>query len=230
LPLDIEFRYPEVIFLERILIVEDDSSISDLIRMNLELIGYEIVQAFDGQECLDILKEDKFDLVLLDIMLPKVDGYQIIPVVMEYDIPVLVLTAKDALLDKVRGLNLGADDYITKPFETIELIARIRVILRRNGKVKSSFSFDNIEVFFTKREIFRDGEPVELTFKEFELLKVLIENKGLALSRQQLLEMAWGYEYTNSTRTVDIHVQRLRKKLSTERITTVVKIGYRFKV
>jgi len=213
--------------MEKILIIEDEEPISELIRLNLSLVGFETSQAFDGAEGLGCIRKGGIDLVILDIMLPEIDGYQLLPTILEKKIPVIILTAKDSLRDKVKGLNLGADDYITKPFEGIELLARVRALLRRAGKEAGTKGFEDIQLFFEQRRVFKSGEEIELTPKEFDLLRTLLENKGIALSRERLLQMVWGYDFEGNTRTVDMHIQRLRNKLKTDRIKTVYKIGYR---
>lgn len=210
-----------------ILIVEDEEAISEFIKLNLSMVGYNTYQAFDGEEAVDMLGRNYIDLVLLDIMIPKLDGYELLPRIIKKDIPVIVVTAKDGLEDRVMGLNLGADDYITKPFEGIELLARVNALLRRIGKQANKRSFDDVEVFIDQRKVIKAGNEIDLTFKEFDLLRILLENKGLALSREKLLQLVWDYDFEGSTRTVDIHIQRLRSKLSTERIRTVYKVGYR---
>ena len=216
-----------VMGMEKILIIEDEEPISELIKINLSMVGYEVYQAMDGEEGLNCIKNNQYDLVILDIMLPKMDGYQLLPKILEKNIPVILLTAKDSLKDRVTGLNMGAEDYITKPFEGIELIARVKVVLRRSGKEEKMKGFEDILIAYDKRKVYKAGEEVELTPKEFELLRVLIENKGIALSREKLLQMVWEYDYEGNTRTVDMHVQRLRNKLGTDKIQTVYKLGYR---
>lgn len=210
-----------------ILIVEDEEAISEFIKLNLSMVGYNTYQAFDGQEAVDMLGRNYIDLVLLDIMIPKLDGYELLPRIIKKDIPVILVTAKDGLEDRVMGLNLGADDYITKPFEGIELLARVNALLRRIGKQANKRSFDDVEVFIDQRKVLKAGNEIDLTFKEFDLLRILLEHKGLALSREKLLQLVWDYDFEGSTRTVDIHIQRLRSKLGTERIKTVYKVGYR---
>ena len=214
----------------KILIVDDEEPIRELIKMNLEVAGYNFIEAEDGEVALDKIKENP-DLVLLDIMLPVKNGYEIAPEFISKGIPVIFLSAKDSTLDKVKGLKIGADDYITKPFESIELLARIESVLRRCGKASNEFVYKNIKVNFEKRAVYLDNNMVELTAKEYELLEVLIKNKNLALSREKLLELVWGYEYFGDTRTIDMHIQKLRKKLNLEDdIVTVFKYGYRFEV
>lgn len=213
--------------MKTILIVEDEEPIRELIKLNLSMVGFNTFEAEDGEEALKIINTELLDLVVLDIMLPKIDGYELMPHILDKNIPVIFLTAKDSLKDKVKGLNLGADDYITKPFEGMELIARINALFRRSEKQDNIKKFDNIEIHEDRRKVFKAGKEIELTPKEYELLKLLIDNKGIALSREKILEIIWNYEYEGNTRTVDMHIQRLRHKLDTDRIKTVYKIGYR---
>ena len=218
-----------------ILVIEDEEPIRELIKLNLQMAGYAAEEAKDGIEGLNFIKNHTVDLVLLDVMLPKMDGYELLPHLIEAEIPVILLTAKDRLQDKVKGFNLGADDYITKPFDSMELLARVKAVLRRSEKGKTNakektdtkLTFQDITLLLDEHRIFCGDEEVELTFKEFELLRLLVENKGIVLSRERLLEQVWGYEYEGNTRTVDIHIQRLRNKLNTEHIKTVYKGGYR---
>lgn len=218
--------------MERILVVEDEEPIRELIKLNLMLAGYEVVEAKDGIEGLNLIRQQTFNLVLLDIMLPKMDGFELLPHITALGVPVIFLTAMDDLTDKVKGFNLGADDYITKPFESMELLARVKALLRRS-EVKHKppeekvLVFHEITLLLDQHKVLKDGQEIELTFKEFELLRLLVENKNIALSRERLLELVWDYEYEGNTRTVDIHIQRLRNKLETDRIKTVYKVGYR---
>lgn len=217
--------------MRKVLIVDDEEKIRELIRMNLELAGYKCDEAEDGEMALEKLNKFSPDLALLDIMLPKKNGYEIAQSFIKQNVPIIFLTAKDSVTDKVKGLKLGADDYIVKPFESMELLVRIEVVLRRTGKFSDIFEYRNIKVDFAKREVFKNNEKIEMTAQEFELLKVLIQNKNLALSREKLLESAWGYDYYGDTRTVDMHIQRLRKKLSWDDIiVTVYKYGYRLEI
>ena len=211
-----------------ILIVEDDESISHLIKLNLSMIGYESTQVFNGLDVLPLLQTSTFDLILMDIMLPGIDGFQLMQKIKHFHIPVIFLTAKNALTDKVTGLNSGAEDYIVKPFETIELLARIEVVLRRYSKNNNCIQFKDITIYESERIVKKDREPVSITLKEFELLLLLVKNKNMALSREYLLETIWGFEYMGETRTIDTHIQNLRKKLGLmDTIKTVYKIGYR---
>ena len=214
----------------RILVIEDEEAISELIRLNLTMVGYNVIQAMDGQEGLDLIKSSNPDLILLDLMLPKIDGYDLLPEITSRNIPVILLTAKDSLKDKVKGFSLGADDYITKPFEGMELIARIKAVMRRTGSVNDTLTFDDITIILNQRKVYKGDREVDLTLKDFELLKVLVENKGIAFSREKLLELVWDTDFEGNTRTVDMHIQWLRSKLHTEKITTVYKIGYRLEV
>lgn len=217
--------------MKKILIVDDEDKIRELIRVNLEIVGYNCNEAEDGNKALDIVDSFRPDLVLLDIMLPGKDGFELVDEFTKRNIPVIFLTAKDSTVDKVKGLKLGAEDYITKPFDPMELLARVEVVLRRSSKNNETFKYKNLEIDFNERTVLMDGNEVELTTKEFDLLEVLIRNKNLALSREKLLEMVWGYEYLGDTRTIDIHITRLRKKLDLEdSIITVFKYGYRFKM
>lgn len=211
----------------KILIIEDEEPIRELIKLHLSMSGFNTIEAEDGEEGLRYIKTKDIDLILLDIMLPKMSGSELLPYINARDIPVILLTAKNSMKDRVIGLNSGADDYITKPFEGIELIARINALLRRSGKTTKSKTFDDIEIRFEERKVFKAGVELELTPKEFELLNFLVENRGIAISRERLLEILWDYDYEGNTRTVDMHIQRLRTKLATERISTVYKIGYR---
>lgn len=213
-----------------ILIVEDEKSINDLIAMNLELVGHTSEQAYEGNEALEYLKHNTYSLITLDIMLPGQDGFTLMKHVPE-NIPVIFLTAMGNLSDKVKGLNLGADDYIVKPFETIELLARIEAVLRRTNRSSKIFSLDSTIVNLVSRVVTVNGSEIELTLREYELLEILINNINIALSREKLLKLAWEYDYFGETRTVDVHIQKLRKKLNWEnRIKTVYKIGYRLEV
>lgn len=215
----------------KILIVEDEKAISDLIKMNLLDEGYDCTCAYDGQEAADIIEHHTFDLILLDIMLPKIDGYELIEYINTYDIPVIFLTAKSSVKDKVKGLKAGAEDYITKPFEIMELLARVETVLRRYNKTAQEIAFLDIIIDTEARTVTKGGEPIYLTVKEFDLLIYLARNKNKALYRSQIYSQVWGEEYMADSRTVDLHIQRIRKKLSLEEnIVPVYKIGYRLEV
>ena len=211
-----------------ILVVEDDMAIRDLIAINLQISGYEVITAEDGQEGREKFDSEKIDLVLLDVMLPKIDGFELISHIKSTDIPVIFITARDSVIDRVKGLRLGADDYLVKPFESIELLARIEAVARRYNKNNNLILFKDIEVDTDRRTIKLSGNIVDLTLKEFDLLLLFIKNKNIALSREQILDKVWGFDYYGETRTVDMHVQRLREKLNLkDNIKTVFKIGYR---
>ncbi|WP_252236633.1 response regulator transcription factor [Clostridium sp. CH2] len=211
-----------------VLIIEDDEAISNLIKINLSMVGYKSKQLFDGLEAFNLLKEESFDLILMDIMLPGMDGFELMKKIKDLNIPVIFLTAKNGLADKVTGLKSGAEDYIVKPFETVELLARIEIVLRRYSKNSNCIEFRNLKIYEEERIIKKDDETIDLTLKEFEFMVLLVKNKNMALSREYLLEKIWGYEYMGETRTIDNHIQKLRKKLDiADNIKTVYKIGYR---
>ena len=211
-----------------ILIVEDERSINDLISMHLTRAGYHCTQALDGITAADLLEERPFDLALLDIMVPGADGYELLDYIRPLGIPVIFITAKGSVADRVKGLHSGADDYLVKPFELVELLARVESVLRRYQKGTQHFSLYGVEVDLTSRTVTRGGVPINLTMKEFELLVLFLQNKNVALFRETLYQRVWGGEYTGEGRTVDLHVQRLRKKLGWEdKITAVYKVGYR---
>ena len=212
----------------KILVVEDEAPIRDLISINLQLVGYEVFTAEDGIIAEKFLENQKVDLILLDVMIPGIDGFSLIEKIKKHNTPVIFVTAKESVLDRVKGLRLGAEDYIIKPFETIELLARVEVVLRRYNKNKQTIKFKNIEVDTEQRIVNLNNKEVYLTVKEYELLVLLLQNKNMALSRDQILGRVWGFEYGGETRTVDIHIQRIREKLDLKNnIKTVFKVGYR---
>lgn len=211
----------------KILVVEDEAAIRDLISINLSLVGYEVFTAEDGLEAENFLENTKVNLILLDVMIPEIDGFSLIEKIKKYNIPIIFVTAKESVLDRVKGLRLGAEDYIIKPFEAIELLARIEVVLRRYNK-DDNIKFKNIEVDTKQRIVKVNDKEVYLTAKEYDLLILFLQNKNMALSREQILDKVWGFEYEGETRTVDIHVQRIREKLDLKNsIKTVFKVGYR---
>ncbi len=227
---------------KKILIIEDEQSISDIIKFNLEKEGYETLTAYDGQAGYDKAISENPDLILLDVMLPLMDGFQVCKKVRETSlVPILMLTAKEEEIDKVLGLELGADDYITKPFSMRELIARIKANIRRTDFADISKDtpsdvqvFGNLEIDMNRFEVRKSGEALELTQREFELLKYLAAAEGRVFSREQLLEEVWGYEYYGDIRTVDVTVRRLREKLEDDSsepkfIMTKRGIGYYFR-
>lgn len=213
----------------KILIVEDEEAISNLIRMSLQKAGYSCEQAMDGESAADRIAEHTYDLVLLDIMLPGMNGYELLDYIKTTNMPVIFITAMGTLDDKVKGLKAGADDYITKPFEMVELLARVESVLRRYHKSEERVEVDDVIIDIPSRTVTRQGEAVKLTLKEFELLLFLVRNRNIALYRETIYENIWQSEYMGDGRTVDLHIQRLRKKLHWEdRIHTVYKVGYRF--
>ncbi len=215
----------------KILIVEDEAPISNLISMSLEKAGYQCECVFDGMEAADRLEEEHYDLVLLDIMLPKVDGYELMEYIQPMGIPVIFLTAKSNVEDTVKGLEMGAEDYLTKPFEIVELLARVEVVLRRYNKKEQYLRVEDVEVDTRSRTVKKDKKMVRLTNKEYELLLMFIKNKNIALFRDVIYERIWEKDYTGESRTVDLHVQRLKRKLGwEEKIKTIYKIGYRLEV
>lgn len=211
-----------------ILIVEDDEAIAHLINISLSSEGYSCIVATDGIEGADRIEEGSYDLILLDIMLPEIDGYELLEYVKPLGTPVIFMTAKGGVEDRIKGLKLGADDYIVKPFQVGELLARVEAVLRRYGKVNGKLSFADVEVDQVSRVVYKNGQAVDLTLKEFDLLVELIQNKNVALYRDRLYEKVWKEEFTGDTRTLDSHIQRLRRKLGWEKyIKTVFRIGYR---
>lgn len=218
--------------MNKILIAEDEAPIANLIRSALEDAGYPCTWAADGAAAADLLDTTPFDLVLLDIMLPKADGYEVLEYCKSLETPVIFLTAKGTVQDRVKGLRLGAEDYITKPFELMELLARVETVLRRCGKTGRVLSLPpDIEIDTAARLVRRNGVPVALTAKEYELLLLFVQNKNIALYRDRLYERVWGEEYMGDSRTVDLHIQRMRKKLGLEkRLVAVYKVGYRLEV
>ncbi len=221
---------------ETILLVDDERNIVDLARMYLAQEGFKIEAAYDGQTALDKIRSLQPALVVLDLMLPVVDGWEVCRRVRSNsDVPIIMLTARDDDVDKIVGLELGADDYLTKPFNPRELVARIKAILRRAGHEPNGgkpITLGDLVVDPARREVSVAGKPVELRTKEFDLLLVLAENRGLVLSRDKLLELAWGYDFAGQTRTVDVHVAHLRDRLAggSVQIETVWGVGYKLVV
>lgn len=214
-----------------ILIVEDDRTINRLIQTTLQAEGYRCVCTFDGKTGADKIEQGKFDLVILDLMLPQISGYELLEYIRPMGIPVIVVSAMGQVQDKIRGLRMGADDYLGKPFQIGELLARVESVLRRTRHGSQPIQIGEVRILPDSRQVYRSGMPVELTVKEFDLLLVLARNKNTALSRAYLYETVWEEEYTGETRTLDSHIQRLRKKLGwNERIRTVFRIGYRLEV
>lgn len=214
--------------LAEILIVEDEINISNLIKMALSQHGHKTNCVFDGESCADILEKKHFDLVLLDVMLPKISGFELMDYIKSFDTPVIFITAKADVSNKVYGLNLGADDYITKPFNISELQARVDAVLRRYNKTQTKLNFGDITVDTDSRVVTKNDTAVDLTLKEYEILLLFIRNKNIALYREMIYERVWNEPYMGDTRTVDLHIQRLRKKLGLKNnIRSVYKVGYR---
>lgn len=212
----------------KILIVEDDNAIANLIYKSLTDEGYHCRCAFDGAQGAEYIEKEKFDLVLLDIMLPKVHGYELLEYLKPTNTPVIFITAKGSLEDKIKGLKLGAEDYIVKPFQVGELLARVEVVLRRYDKGAKQIVIGNVSIDMASRQVFQNGKVVELTMKEYDLLLELVRNKNIALYREQLYEKVWNEPFTGETRTLDSHIQRIRRKLHwDDKIKTVFRIGYR---
>lgn len=217
--------------MNKILIVEDEEAISNLIRTNLTDAGYRCTCAYDGLQASDIIEKENFDLILLDIMLPKINGYELLEYSNLMEIPVIFLTAKSSVEDKVKGLRLGAEDYLTKPFEIIELLARVETVLRRYNKNATFLEVHDITIDTLSRTVKKNGIIVNLTTKEYELLLLFVQNKNIALFRDRIYEKIWGGDDMGVSRTLDLHVQRLRKKLEwEEKLVAIYKIGYRLEV
>ena len=218
--------------MNKILIVEDEIAISDLIKIELEIKGYRCEVANDGETASNYIESRRYDLILLDVMIPKVDGYELLEYIKQIaGTPTIFITAKNQTTDKIKGLNLGADDYITKPFEIGELIARIEAVLRRYNKGSEVQKIDDITINIIARTVKKNGKEISLTPKEFDLLSLLIQNKNFALYRETIFEKVWGEDLEFETRTLDLHIQRLRKKLDwKDKIKTVYKIGYMLEV
>lgn len=235
---------------QKILVVEDETTLLETLAYNLERQGYDVNTATDGRTALEMAREEEPDLIVLDVMLPGLDGFEVCRILRkEMSVPILMLTARDEEVDKVVGLEVGADDYLTKPFSMRELLARVKAQLRRVRLVREEVAasadhrptvetdepmeFGNLEVDLARREVRLDGEPVRLKPKEYDLLVFLARNRGIALSRDLILDRVWGWEHDGSSRTVDVHIRWLREKIEPEpsnarRIITVRGIGYRF--
>lgn len=215
----------------RILIVEDEKPIAELIRLSLRRAGYHCQCVYDGLAAADVLERERFDLVLLDIMLPGVDGFVLLEYIRPTGTPVIFLTAKNAVNDRVRGLRMGAEDYIVKPFEVLELLARVDVVLRRYHKTSDTLDIGGLHIDQQAMQVTRDGAPIALTKKEYDLLLLFARNPGVALYRETIYERVWKEDFPYGSKTVDLHVQRLRKKVGWEtKLRAVNKVGYRLEV
>lgn len=222
---------------EKILVVDDERNIVELVKYNLEKEGYEVICAYDGFEAVTLAKQERPDLIILDIMLPGQGGLDVCRLLRkESSVPIIMATAKGEEMDKILGLELGGDDYITKPFSPRELVARVKAILRRTSMKpdeKDEFAFGELAINLVKHEVRRNGDVVELKPKEFDLLKLLATNPGKVFTRESLLEQLWGYDYLGDTRTVDVHMRRLRQKIeqdagSPKFLKTIHGLGYKF--
>ncbi len=216
--------------MSKILVAEDETAINKLICMNLNITGYETVSMPDGQAVLDYLAEGgSADLAVVDVMMPKVDGFALLPVLKENKIPVIYLTARGDLESKLKGLTGGAEDYMVKPFEMLELLVRIDMVLKRTGKSNEIFALDDVTLDMEKRIVQKNGEVISLTPMEYDLLCILAKNRNIALNREKILREIWGVDFEGETRTVDVHVAALRRKTGLH-IVSVPKIGYRLEV
>lgn len=213
-----------------ILIAEDDEMISNLIKINLTKAGYMCRCAYTGKDAANLMSNTNFDLCLLDIMLPEINGYELLEYAKTLNLPVIFITAMGTTDNKVKGLRAGADDYITKPFEIVELLARVESVLRRYKKTEELITEGNITINMASRKVYQGSEEISLTMKEFNLLLLLVRNKNVALYREVIYENVWESDYMGDSRTVDLHIQRLRKKLKwNDKIESVYKVGYRLK-
>ena len=215
----------------KILIVDDEKPICDLIDLNLSAAGYQCEAVQNGLEAITRIERDNFDLILLDVMLPHVDGFELLEYIRPLEVPVIFITAKDSVLDKVKGLRLGAEDYIVKPFEIIELLARINVVLRRYQKCDMVLNIGGLKIDTCSRQVWRDKQEINLTKTEYEMLLLFARNPRRAMYRETIYERVWGDEYPFGSKVVDLHVQRMRKKVGWENILKAVnKVGYRLEV
>lgn len=211
-----------------ILIVEDEKPISDLLRLSLRKAGYQCHCAYDGTEAANILEQEPFDLILLDVMLPGISGFELMDYIRSLEIPVIFITAKNAVSDRVKGLRMGAEDYIVKPFEILELLARVEGVLRRHGKLETTIHVASLSINTLSMTVSRNGSEIPLTKKEYDLLLLFARNPGIVLHKSTIYEHVWGGDYPEGTRTVELHIQRMKKKVGwDDRIKPVYAIGYR---
>lgn len=210
-----------------ILIIEDEEAIAELIKINLMKAGHSCEYRLDGESGADSLEGKDYDLILLDIMLPEISGYELLEYILPMNIPVMFITALGTVKDRIKGLRMGADDYIVKPFDADEMVARVETVLRRYGKSGVLLKAVDVTLNLQSKEVLKGEKPIMLTPKEYELLLVLMRNKNIALYREELFEKVWETEFTGDSRTLDLHIQRLRKKLDWKNvIKTVYKMGY----
>ncbi|MBR3987869.1 MAG: response regulator transcription factor [Clostridia bacterium] len=216
--------------MNRILVVDDEQSIADMVKLCLSKNGYICEAVYDGMTATEKIESNRYDLILLDIMLPDIDGYDLIEYIKQYDIPVIFVTAKTTVPDRVKGLKLGAEDYISKPFDLEELLARITTVLRRFHKSENIIEVGKIKIDTLERTVRLNGNIVNLTVKEYALLLLLIRNNNIALYRETIFEQVWQEPYYGNTRTIDLHIQRLKKKLDLgDAVETIYKVGYKFR-
>lgn len=216
--------------MNKILVVEDERSIAEMVKLCLSKNGYLCDIANDGMTATQKIEEKLYDLVLLDIMLPDIDGYDLMEYIQQFDMPVIFVTAKTTVPDRVKGLKLGAEDYISKPFDLEELLARVATVLRRFHKTETVLAVGRITINTLERTVLLDGNPVTLSTKEFDLLLFLARNQNIALYRETIFEQVWQEPYFGNTRTIDLHIQRLKKKLDLgDVIETIYKVGYKFR-
>lgn len=223
----------------KILVVDDEANIVELIKFSLEQKGYEVITAYDGKQAKELINSEQLDLVLLDLMLPELDGFQLCKYIRETEryknLPIIMITAKNHEKDKYDGFEYGADDYVTKPFSVKELVQRVKAVLRRSIGEKmddTKVNLYDLEIDLENYTLFKNGVKIDLTLKEFELIKVLIQNRGKVISRDVLLDKVWGYDYFGETRTVDVHIRHLRKKIEDDDknptiIETIRGVGYK---
>lgn len=216
--------------MNQILIIEDEKSIADMVKMCLTKNGYICETVNDGMTAIKKIEDKRYDLILLDIMLPDIGGYDLIDYIKQFDIPVIFVTAKTSVPDRVKGLKFGAEDYISKPFDLEELLARVGTVLRRYHKAERILEVGKIKIDTLSRTVLLDGVLIPLPAKEYDLLLFLVRNKNIALYRESIFEQVWQEPYLGNTRTIDLHIQRLKKKLNLgDAIETIYKVGYKFK-
>lgn len=214
-----------------ILIVEDEKPISELLRISLTKAGYHCTCVYDGMQAANVVERETFDLILLDIMLPEVSGFELMEYIRGIGTPVIFLTAKNSVNDRVKGLRMGAEDYIVKPFEILELLARVEGVLRRHGKMQTVIDIAGVEINTLSMQVTRDGVEIPLTKKEYDILLLFARNPNIVLYKNTIYERVWGGEYPESTRTVELHIQRMKKKVGWDtRLKPVYSIGYRLEV
>jgi DNA-binding response OmpR family regulator len=215
--------------MKRVLVVEDEASIREMVALNLKMAGWEVVEAPSAERALELMHSgERCDAALLDIMLPGKDGFELLGVMKEHDIPVIYITAKADVNSKIKGLRSGAEDYIVKPFEVLELLVRVEKVLERTGKQKEIIQVKDLEIHLSEHKVTRNGQTVSLKPMEYDLLVLLAKNKNVAFTREQMLNEVWGSNYLGETRTIDVHIGQLRRKLDlSDVIKTIPKIGYR---